>query len=137
MTTFGEEPQIPDEVTIADPNHQPYPVTPGDAVITSTVAEPVLPTQIANPGRATGRSFVQATIGGLILVNPVFLAIQGVMQESTDIVFPGWAWATVNGVVIGSAAVSAAVTRVMAVPGFNDWIEKHIPILSPSKAVSE
>ena len=90
------------------------------------------PTQVKNPGRTSWRTFVQAALGGLVLVNPVFLAIQQVMQETTSIVFPGWAWATVNAVVLGSALVSTLVSRIMAIPGVNQWIEEHIHSLAPS-----
>jgi len=134
MPTFSESvPETPEEVSIADPSRQPFPVEPGDAVVTTTVAEPVLPTQVANPGRASVRSFVQNLIGGLLLVNPVFLVIQQVMLEASDIVFPGWLWATVNGVVLGSALFATLVTRIMAIPGVNTFIEQHLSFLAPTK----
>lgn len=132
MSTFGEE--VPETVTIADETTQPYDVDPGDAVITSTTAEPVVPTQVANPGRASFRSFVQNLIAGLLLVNPVFLVVQQTMNEFSNIVFPGWAWATVNGVVVGSALVATLITRIMALRGVNSFIEEHVHILAPTSA---
>lgn len=117
MPTFGEDPQV------------------GDAVVveSETTVELVQPTQVANPGKTSLRTFVQSLIGGLLLVNPVFLAIQGIMQETTAIVFPGWAWATVNAVVLGSALFGTAAARIMAIPGVDQWIERVIPFLATHK----
>ena len=130
MTTFGEEP-VTDTVTVADNADQPYPVTPGSAVITSTTAEPVLATQIAHPWQASWRTFVQAFVALLPLLNGITLAVQSAVVES-GIQFPSWVWAVVNGAVVVTAFGTMLVTRVMNAPGVNRWIELHANLLAPS-----
>ncbi len=82
------------------------------------------PTQVAYPRRAAIRSAFQAFVG-LCAIAPVVVAALLLGVDLTTA--PGWLVTSI-GVVIG---VSAAVTRVMALPGVNAWIARFLPWLAP------
>lgn len=90
-----------------------------------------VPTQVANPSRAGWRTFVQAILPTLLVINGALLALQGVLSspEYSGYV-PAWAWAAVNGGLLISAFLSKAIAQVMAVPGVNEWIKAHLPALA-------
>lgn len=81
-----------------------------------------LPTQVRFPKRTTIRSVFQVLIG-LAAVMPVVIATLGLPTTSV--------------VVGGVLAVSAAVTRVMAIPGVNKFLEDHFPWLAAKPAPVE
>lgn len=87
-------------------------------------------TQEANPGRATVRTFFAALLAFAPLVNGVLLAVQGWVEANTDII-PVELAVWVNGVLVAGLALVALVTRVMAAPGVNDWLRKHLAVLAP------
>lgn len=87
-------------------------------------------TQEANPGRAVFRTFFAALVGFAPLVNGVLLAIQDWLNENTDIV-PVEMYAWTNGILVAGLALVALVTRVLAVPGVNDWLRVHLKVLAP------
>lgn len=89
-------------------------------------------TQEQNPGRASLRTALAAAVAFLPLLNGALLAVQDWLTAHTDVV-PGWLFVTVNGTVIAGLALTALVTRLMAVPGFNDWARKYLPFLAPDK----
>lgn len=71
-------------------------------------------TQIMHPNRATVRTVVAAVIGLL----PILPVITDTLGVST---IP---W------VAGTLAVSAAVTRILANPAVEDYLEEHLPWLA-------
>lgn len=73
------------------------------------------PSQVRAPWRTTVRTLFQALIG-LCAALPVIVTASGVEQ-------------TTAGVGLG-LAVAAGVTRVMAAPAVNDWIDRYVPWLS-------
>lgn len=90
-----------------------------------------VPTQVANPSRTGWRTFTQAILPTLLLVNGALLALQGVLnQPEYSGYVPAWAWAAVNGGLLISAFLSKVIAQVMAVPGVNEWIEQHLPGLA-------
>ena len=74
------------------------------------------PTQVRNPRRATVRTVFAAVIS-LAAITPFIVNALGVTTT-------GGVWATV-------LAVAGAITRVMALPGVNAWIESYVPWLAP------
>lgn len=79
------------------------------------MSEPVpAPTQTRHPWRATLRTVVAAVVGLLGLL-PVLATVPGV--ESV----PGWSRVI---------AVAAVVTRILAVPGVDEWLRKFVPVLA-------
>lgn len=72
------------------------------------------PTQVAYPWRSTVRTLFAAVVALASLV-PTILATTGL---------DGWAYAT------QVAAVAAGITRLMALPGVNDFIARFVPWLA-------
>lgn len=80
------------------------------------------PTQVRFPNRTTVRSVFQVLIG-LAAIMPLLVAAAGLP--------------TAGGIVGGLLAVSAAVTRVMAIPAVNKFLEDHLPWLAAKPAPVE
>lgn len=83
-------------------------------------------TQELNPRHAVARTILAAVVGLFPLVNGVLLAIKEALDEYQD-VLPGWVFLVVNGTLLAATILTAVVTRVLAVPGVNDWLRKHRP----------
>lgn len=79
------------------------------------------PTQVKRPWRATVRTAFQALVGLCVLI-PVLVKELGLDAKALP-------WL---GVVV---AVAAGVTRVMALPGVNDWLRRFVPFLAADKGV--
>lgn len=78
------------------------------------------PTQVRFPNRTTIRSIFQGLLG-LAAVMPILIGAIGLP--------------TTGGIVGGVLVVSAIVTRVMANPAVNEFLEKHLPWLAAKPAV--
>jgi hypothetical protein len=72
------------------------------------------PTQVAHPNRATVRTVFQGIVA--------FAAIVPLILTASGIPVVGWAAILV--------AVAGAITRVMALPSVNAFLEKYIPFLA-------
>lgn len=94
---------------------------------------PVVATQEANPGRAVTRTFFAALLAFAPLVNGVLLAVQDWVVANSDIL-PAELAVWVNGILVAGLALVALVTRVLAVPGVNDWLRKHLSLLAPDNS---
>jgi hypothetical protein len=75
---------------------------------------PTTPTQTQYPGRATARTTVAAVIALLSLLPYILGAVHA--DETV--------WGA------QALAVAAAVTRVLAIPGVNDWLQRYLPWLA-------
>lgn len=93
-------------------------------------------TQELNPGRAVGRTLLAALVAFFPLVNGVLLAVQDWLTQNTEIL-PAALYTWANGVLIAGLALAALVTRVLAVPGVNDWLRKHLRILAPDNKTGD
>lgn len=86
-----------------------------------------VPTQVANPWRATLRTVV-AVLVGLVLalptVNLILVAIADELARS-GVDLPAWVTAAINGAIAAVALVSGVVTRVLAIPGVNSWLASN------------
>jgi hypothetical protein len=80
----------------------------------------VQPTQVKHPNRATFRTVVQGLIA-LAAIIPLVLTTAGI---------PVVGWAAIL------VAVSGAITRVMALPGVETFLEKYIPVLAAKPQVN-
>lgn len=90
-----------------------------------------VPTQVANPNRTSWRTFVQALISGLIALNVALPAIQAWLSAPPfDTAFPPVVYAFVNGAAVVLAGVALGVTRLMAIPAVDAWINKYLPWLA-------
>jgi len=103
-------------------------ITPGNAGV---------PTQVANPRRASWRTVVQAIIGILIiavpLVNLVLANVSDYLQKQTDVAVPAWVWLVINTGLAVTALVSGLIARIMNTPGVAAFIAKYLPFLAPIK----
>lgn len=85
---------------------------------------PVQPTQVAEPWRTTLRTIIQTTIGVLLaagVVVPVALEIIG--EEFARWTSPEFV-AVLGAISAFAVAVSATLTRIMAIPAVNAWLVK-------------
>ena len=98
-------------------------------------------TQIANPSRASWRTFVQAIVPTFVLLNvalPIiysFLTSPDVAPKLTEILGPVYGWITVglNAVIFLVGLLAKLAALLMAQPVVNEWIGKHLPWLAPIK----
>lgn len=72
------------------------------------------PTQVARPWRATTRTVFQALVA--------LCAMWAVIVEALGL--PDWTWVT------ASLAVTAGVTRVMAIPQVEEFLRDFVPFLA-------
>lgn len=98
----------PDDWETADDPAEVEPVVP------STPLEP--PTQVRRPWRATLRTAFQALLA-LAVMAPVLVEATGLRADQ-------WPW------LAGVLAVAAAVTRVMALPQVEQFLERFLPFLA-------
>jgi hypothetical protein len=92
-----------------------------------------VPTQVANPRRATLRTVVAVIVGLVLtlpLVNAFLLILQSELAAVTAFEIPAWIWAAINISLAVVALVGGIVTRVLAIPGVNEWIKGHVPGLA-------
>lgn len=78
-------------------------------------------TQGEHPWRATARTVFAAVVGILTLLPVVFMTA-GISNEVYIVQF---------------LAVTGAITRVLAIPGVNAWLETYLPWLAAAPKPSE
>lgn len=88
-------------------------------------------TQELNPRSTSNRTLFQALITLFPLANAALLVIQGVLLEADQGTIPGWVWAVINGAVLVCGIVMKIASRIMAIPGVNEWLRKYAPWLAP------
>jgi hypothetical protein len=81
----------------------------------------IKPTQVRHPNRATVRTIVQGILAFAAIL-PIIITTAGIS--------PALPW------VAAVIAVTGAITRVMAIPAVNEFIENYIPFLA-AKPVAE
>lgn len=90
-----------------------------------------VPTQVANPGRATIRTAMAALVGLVLILNPVLtIVIDFLHGLEPQFTVPPVIYAVLNGTILLVTAVIAAITRILAVPGVNEWIKRFLPWLA-------
>jgi hypothetical protein len=93
----------------------------------------MMPTQVANPRRASWRTFLQTLIALLPTANAILISIQALISAPPyDTVVPPWIYAVVNFTVVGVAFLAKTLAQLMANPVVNTWIEKNWPTLAPA-----
>lgn len=89
-----------------------------------------LSTQERNPRSAVIRTVFAAIVTAFPLVNATLLIVKAELaQYAVDL--PGWVFVTLNVGLAVTAAFTAIVTRVLAIPGVNDWLRRYFPLLAP------
>lgn len=87
-------------------------------------------TQVAHPWRATLRTATAAAVGLFPLLNGILTVCMDWLTDNTPII-PEWLYLALNGTLIAAIALTALVTRILAVPGVVEWTRKHLSFLSP------
>lgn len=82
----------------------------------ATPLHPVQPTQVRQPLRSTVRTVFQAAVG--------FASMWALIVQTLGL-DEDWQW------VSASLAVTAGITRVMAIPAVNVWLARFLPWLAP------
>lgn len=113
-------------------------IAPAEVVDGEVVPENAgVPTQVANPTRASWRTVVQSIVGLLIiavpLTNVILSNVNDYLQQQTDVAVPGWVWVVLNGGLAVTAIVAGLITRIMNTPGAAAFIVKYLPFLAPIK----
>lgn len=93
-----------------------------------------VPTQVANPVRATRRTAAAVIVGivlALPVLNAVLLIVQSELQAQTTFLIPGWVFAVLNITLAAIGVVTSVITRVLAIPAVNGWVAKYLPGLAP------
>lgn len=80
-------------------------------------------TQERNPWAAVRRT-VLAVVGFFPLLNGVLVAAIDALKPY-EVHLPGWVFLVLNGTLLAATILAALVTRVLAVPGVNEWLREH------------
>jgi hypothetical protein len=93
-------------------------------------------TQVANPSRASWRTFVQSLVGYFVIVNAALPIIQSTLQANPSLLsrlfghYYGDITIAVNIVGLVVAAVTKGVALLMTIPAVDRWITKYLPKLA-------
>lgn len=100
-----------------------------------------IPTQIANPKRASWRTFVQSAVAFLIGANIVLPIVSGFLVDNIDglksVLGPvyGYIVIGVNVAILVLSLGAKLVALLMANVTVANWIEAHLQFLAPIKSV--
>lgn len=117
-------------------------LTTGDTIPNEAIGTGI-PTQVANPSRASWRTFVQSTIAFLVVLNaaaltlaPFVLDPKNGLEQALGPVY-GWLVLGLNAVTFIGGTVAKAAALLMANPLVNEWIVRHLPWLAPIKPLGK
>ncbi len=97
-------------------------------------AEPVAPTtQTRHPWRATLRTVVAAVIAAGALLPLLLPVIDGWVAEHPELV-PSDVAGVITAITGGIIAVTGLITRLLAVPGVDDFLRRYVPVLGSAPA---
>ncbi len=83
-----------------------------------------LATQERNPRSAVARTILAAAFGLFPLLNAI-LTVTIELLEPYQVYLPGWVFLVLNGTLVAATLLAAWVTRILAIPGVNDWLRKY------------
>jgi len=105
---------------------------------------PVVVPEIWYKGQRVLRTIVSALVALVPIVNGIAAVVITYLNGQTDVAIPGWVFVWLNAILVGTALVMGLITRIMAVPGVNDWLVKIglgsvpksaiIPVVQPGDA---
>ncbi|MDQ0854768.1 type II secretory pathway component PulF [Arthrobacter sp. V4I6] len=81
-------------------------------------------TQERNPRSAVLRTVLAVAVATFPLLNGVLLAAIDALRPY-EVHLPGWIFVGLNGVLLAVTILAALVTRVLAVPGVNEWLRQY------------
>ncbi|MET3349660.1 UNVERIFIED_ORG: hypothetical protein ABID57_001332 [Arthrobacter sp. UYEF1] len=83
-----------------------------------------LATQERNPRSAVARTILAAAVGLFPLLNGI-LAMTIELLEPYRLHLPDWIFLALNGTLVAATLLAAWVTRILAIPGVNNWLRKY------------
>lgn len=81
-------------------------------------------TQERYPWSAVARTALAAAVALFPLLNAILAAAIEALKPY-EVHLPGWVFLGLNGALLAATILAALVTRVLAVPGVNDWLRKY------------
>ena len=87
-------------------------------------------TQELNPRSTVVRSTLLALAAALPIMNAALAVIVQELRPYGEVV-PGWVFGILNGGIIVTALAISIGTKIMALPGVNDWLRRHAAWLAP------
>lgn len=122
-----DEPNFPDAVNVGDAvaelseGYDPHAVESAAA----------LSTQETSPASATGRTALQVGLASLVILGLVTPEILEILAEDLKAYLPDNIRVWLLGAAGFVTALAAAVARIMAIPGVNDFFREYLPWLAP------
>lgn len=94
-----------------------------------------LSTQERNPRSAVLRTVLVAAVALFPLLNG---ALKIVVEELEPyrVSLPEWLFVALNVAIAVTVVLMGIFTRVMAVPGVNEWLRKYVPLFAPEDTAS-
>ncbi|MBT8162784.1 MULTISPECIES: hypothetical protein [Arthrobacter] len=92
-------------------------------------------TQEKNPRSAVLRTVLAAVIALFPLLNLV-LAVVIDQLKPYQVNLPGWVFLWLNGALAVVTVITALATRILAIPGVNDWLRKYAPAFAPEDKIT-
>ena len=89
-----------------------------------------LSTQERNPRSAVLRTVLVAAVALFPLLN-AGLKIVVEELEPYRVFLPDWLFVALNVAITVVVVLIGIFTRVMAIPGVNDWLRKYVPLFAP------
>jgi len=87
-------------------------------------------TQEKNPRSAVARTVLVAVFALFPILNAALLVIMDELQPYVG-QLPAWVFPALNGVLVAVTVLIGICTRVLAVPGVNDWLRRYAKWLAP------
>lgn len=95
---------------------------------------PAPSTQEANPRQTMNRTGVQAFIGAAIGLLGLVPLILDIVLETMGEQLPPSVFLWLTGALAVSTGVSVTASRIMAVPGVNEWLRANAPWFAPERS---
>lgn len=89
-----------------------------------------LSTQERNPSSAVLRTVLVAAVALFPLLN---IALKIVVEELEPyrVNLPEWLFVALNVAITVVVVLTGIFTRVLAIPGVNDWLRRYVPLFAP------
>lgn len=77
---------------------------------------------------------VRTVVVAIIVLFPSLNIALGIIVEEMEPyggVIPGWVFGILNGAILATTVLLGIGTRILAIPGVNEWLRKHAAWLAP------
>lgn len=89
-----------------------------------------LSTQERNPRSAVLRTVLVAAVALFPLLNAALKVVVDEL-EPYRASLPEWLFAALNAAIAVTVVLMGAFTRIMAIPGVNEWLRRYVPLFAP------